>query len=79
VGFEDGLNFWGGATVFDPNGELVAQGPYQEEALVVAPLDLGQVRRTRARLPLLRDERHALVLREIERITSGDARARDKG
>ena len=79
VGFEDGLNFWGGATVFDPNGELVAQGPYQEEALVVAQLDLGQVRRTRARLPLLRDERHALVLREIERITSGDARARDKG
>jgi predicted amidohydrolase len=79
VGFEDGLNFWGGATVFDPNGDLVAQGPYQEEALVVAPLDLGQVRRTRARLPLLRDERHALVLREIQRITAGDSGARDKG
>ncbi len=23
--FEDGLHFWGGATLFDPNGELVAQ------------------------------------------------------
>jgi NAD+ synthase (glutamine-hydrolysing) len=79
VGFEDGLNFWGGATVFDPNGELVAQGPYQEEALTVAHLDLGQLRRTRARLPLLRDERHALVLREIERIMSGDNAAKDKG
>jgi NAD+ synthase (glutamine-hydrolysing) len=79
VGFEDGLHFWGGATVFDPNGELVAQGPYQEEALTVAELDLGQVRRTRARLPLLRDERHALVRREIERITAGVSGARDKG
>lgn len=79
VGFEDGLNFWGGATIFDPNGELVAQGPYQEEALTVVTLDLGQLRRTRARLPLLRDERHALVLREIQRITSGDNAAKDKG
>jgi len=79
VGFEDGLNFWGGGTVFDPNGDLIAQGPYHEEALTVAPIDLGQLRRTRARLPLLRDERHALVLREIERITSGSAGARDKG
>jgi predicted amidohydrolase len=79
VGFEDGLHFWGGSTVFDPTGNLVAQGPYQEEALVVAELDLAQVRRTRARLPLLRDERHALVRREIERITGGDSGARDKG
>jgi len=79
VGFEDGLHFWGGATVFDPNGDLVAQGPYQEEALTVADLDLDQLHRTRARLPLLRDERHALVRREIERITGGDTGARDKG
>lgn len=79
VGFEDGLNFWGGATIFDPNGELVAQGPQQEEALTVATLDLGQLRRTRARLPLLRDERHALVLREIQRIMAGDNAAKDKG
>jgi NAD+ synthase (glutamine-hydrolysing) len=79
VGFEDGLNFWGGATIFDPNGELVAQGPYIEEALTVADLDLAQIRRTRTRLPLLRDERHALVRREIERITAGDMGARDKG
>ena len=68
VGFEDGLHFWGGSTVFDPDGELVAQAPYQEEALTLAELDLGQLHRTRARLPLLRDERTALVQRELERI-----------
>ena len=32
---EDGLNFWGGSTVFDPNGKLLAQAPYHEEALTV--------------------------------------------
>ena len=31
VGFEDGLHFWGGSTVFDPNGELVAQGPTKQK------------------------------------------------
>ena len=67
-GFEDGLNFWGGSTVFDPNGTLVAQAPYFEEALTKTEIDLNQLHRTRARLPLLRDERPELVLRELERM-----------
>jgi NAD+ synthase (glutamine-hydrolysing) len=70
VGYEDGLNFWGGATVFDPNGERVAQGPYFEEALTFSTLDLNQLHRTRARLPLLRDERTHLVQNELNRILS---------
>lgn len=70
VGYEDGLHFWGGATVFDPNGERLAQGPYFEEALTLVNLDLNQVRRTRARLPLLRDERTELVQKELNRILS---------
>ncbi len=70
VGYEDGLNFWGGATVFDPSGERIAQGPYFEEALCAADLDLNQLRRTRARLPLLRDERTGLVRKELDRILS---------
>lgn len=72
VGFEDGLLFWGGATVNDPNGELLARGPYFEEALTVVELDLNQLRRTRARLPLLRDERTNLVRNELNRLLSSD-------
>jgi predicted amidohydrolase len=68
VGYEDGLHFWGGATVNDPNGELLAQGPYFEEALTLVQLDLNQLRRTRARLPLLRDERTNLTMSELQRI-----------
>jgi len=70
VGFEDGLLFWGGATVNDPNGEILAQGPYFEEAITFAELDLNQIRRTRSRLPLLRDERTGLVQKELARILS---------
>jgi NAD+ synthase (glutamine-hydrolysing) len=68
TGFEDGLNFWGGSTVFDPNGKLLAQAPYFEEALTVVEIDLNQLHRTRARLPLLRDERPDLLERELNRI-----------
>lgn len=68
VGYEDGLNFWGGSTAFDPNGELIVKAPYHQEALTLAEIDLNQLHRTRARLPLLRDERTALVVREMQRI-----------
>jgi predicted amidohydrolase len=68
TGFEDGISFWGGATLYDPNGDLVAQGPYHEEALTIAEIDLGQIHRTRARMPLLRDERTSLMQRELARI-----------
>ncbi len=72
VGFEDGLNFWGGSTVFDPDGALVAKAPYHEESLTYADIDLNQLHRTRARLPLLRDERTGLVQRELTRILSNE-------
>jgi len=68
VGYEDGMNFWGGSTIFDPNGDLVVQGPYHEEALVITEIDLNQLHRTRARLPLLRDERTGLMQRMLERV-----------
>ena len=68
TGFEDGVNFWGGSTAYDPEGVLLAQGPHYEDCLVTARLDLNQLRRTRIRLPLLRDERVELTMRELRRI-----------
>lgn len=72
VGYEDGLNFWGGSTIVDPNGDLMVQAPYFEETLIIQALDLNQLRRTRSRLPLLRDERSDLMLHELTRIVGGD-------
>ena len=70
VGYEDGLNFWGGSTIFDPDGNLVVRAPDFEEALTIAEIDLNQLHRSRARMPLLRDERTNLIQHELERILS---------
>lgn len=70
VGYEDGLNFWGGSTLFDPSGDLLIKGKYHQESVVLADVDLNQLHRVRARLPLLRDERTSLVQRELGRILS---------
>ena len=68
VGYEDGKNFWGGSSVVDPDGEFMTRGLYFDEALITQQIDLNQLHRTRARLPLLRDERPGLVRRELGRI-----------
>jgi NAD+ synthase (glutamine-hydrolysing) len=73
VGYEDGKNFWGGSSVVDPNGEFLTHGLYFDEALITQTIDLNQVHRTRARLPLLRDERPHLIQRELARILNGEA------
>jgi NAD+ synthase (glutamine-hydrolysing) len=73
VGYEDGLNFWGGSTVFDPNGNLLTRASHYQETLSLVEIDLGQLRRTRTRLPLLRDERTALIIREMKRILGENA------
>ena len=70
VGYEDGKNFWGGSSIVDPNGEFLLRGTYFDEALLIQSIDLNQLNRTRSRLPLLRDERPQLLLRELSRILS---------
>ena len=75
VGYEDGLHCWGGSTIYNPDGELLAKAPLQEEALTYCEINLNDLHHTRARLPLLRDERTALVQREMNRILSRDGSA----
>ncbi len=70
VGYEDGKNFWGGSSVVDPDGEFLLRGTYFDECLLTQQIDLNQLHRTRSRLPLLRDERPDLLLRELGRVVS---------
>ena len=68
VGYEDGINFWGGSEIIAPDGLCLVKAPYFEEAVVYAELDPAALRRVRIRLPLLRDEKLDLTVREYQRI-----------
>ena len=68
VGYEDGVNFWGGSEVVGPDGTVLVRAPYFEEALVTAEVSAEAMRRQRSLLPLLRDERLDLTYRELRRI-----------
>ncbi len=47
VGFEDGVNFWGGSQIVAPNGTTIAAGKNFEEDLIVAEIDSNEIRRAR--------------------------------
>ncbi|MFP4324170.1 MAG: nitrilase-related carbon-nitrogen hydrolase [Anaerolineales bacterium] len=68
AGFEDGIAFGGGSNIIGPDGEVVARCPDFEPAVQHQHIDLNDLRRTRARLPLLRDERPDITLRELTRV-----------
>jgi predicted amidohydrolase len=68
VGVDESISFWGGSEVIGPSGEAVFSAPLFEEGLFTADVPLRDLRRERAALPLLRDERLELQAREIGRI-----------
>jgi predicted amidohydrolase len=47
VGFEDGVNFWGGSEIVDPFGSVVKVAKFFDEDLIVAEIDFNKVRRSR--------------------------------
>jgi NAD+ synthetase len=55
VGFEGGKAFVGGSLIAGPRGNILVEGPVFEEALVTASLDLSDIARVRAEMPLLAD------------------------
>jgi NAD+ synthase (glutamine-hydrolysing) len=55
VGFEGGKAFPGGSLVAGPRGELLAEGPVFEDALLRVTLDFEEITRARADMPLLSD------------------------
>ncbi len=68
VGVDESITFWGGSEVVGPAGQTVFQAPLHDEGLHLVEIDLDDVRSERISLPLLRDERPELVLRQLERI-----------
>jgi predicted amidohydrolase len=70
VGVDESISFWGGSEVILPSGEALLTAPLFEAGLFVADAPLGDLRRERLALPLLRDERPELQVRELSRIVA---------
>ncbi len=54
-GFEGGKGFVGGSMVADPFGKLIAQGPVNEEYVLLAQIDFDLIQVARAQTPLISD------------------------
>jgi predicted amidohydrolase len=70
VGVEESISFWGGSEVISPTGEVLFGAPLYDEGLFTVDISLADVRRERIVLPLLRDERPELQVRELGRIVA---------
>ena len=70
VGVDESISFWGGSEVIAPTGEPLLRAPLYDEGLFTVDVSLADVRRERISLPLLRDERPELQLRELARIVA---------
>jgi NAD+ synthase (glutamine-hydrolysing) len=75
VGFEGGKAFPGGSILAGPRGDLLAQAPVFQEAIIPAVLDFEEITRARADLPLLAD----LEMRLPHLLGSLHAARRDRG
>lgn len=75
VGFEDGVGFWGGSEIIDPNGSRLAKAKYYETDLIAAEINLKAARRQRVASPLLRDEDIDLTINELLRIRGREVEA----
>jgi NAD+ synthase (glutamine-hydrolysing) len=68
VGYEDGVNFWGGSEVIGPGGDVVASAKLFDEDLIVAEIDSNEIRRARRLSRHFLDEDPDFVSRELERL-----------
>ena len=68
VGYEDGVNFWGGSEVIGPHGDTIVQAKLFDEDMVFAEIDTDEVKRARRQSRHFLDDDLALLLREGRRI-----------
>jgi predicted amidohydrolase len=68
VGFEDGINFWGGSDIVGPDGEVVVRAKLFEEDMIIARIDANEVRRARRFSRHFLDDDPGLTLKELQRI-----------
>ncbi len=70
VGVDESISFWGGSEIIGPSGAAIFSAPLYDEGLFSVDVAMADIRRERIALPLLRDERPELIVRELARIVA---------
>ncbi len=68
VGVEDGLIFWGGSELVQPNGRATAKAQYYKEELLIADIDMHILKHARLNTTLLSDEKPPILIEEFTRL-----------
>jgi NAD+ synthase (glutamine-hydrolysing) len=68
VGYEDGINFWGGSEIVDPFGNVVAKGELFSEELIFADIELTEVQRARRFARHFLDEDLNIINRNLPKL-----------
>lgn len=66
VGFEDGVNFWGGSEIVDPFGNVNKAAKFFDEDLIFSEINLNSVRRSRQLARHFLDEDINMLRNEVE-------------
>jgi N-carbamoylputrescine amidase len=69
VGTHRGVDFFGGNLAVSPDGSILAQGPIDEEYLLIADLPIADLHHSRAQYPRLRAgyDRHPALYTDLTR------------
>lgn len=68
VGFEDGINFWGGSEIVDPFGNVLSAAKLFEEDMIYAEINFEELRRARHQARHFLDEDLDLTIRNLKKI-----------
>jgi len=71
VGFEDGVNFWGGSEVVDPFGNVAKYAKFFDEDLIISQININSVRRARHLARHFLDEDVNFLRHEVELLSEG--------
>lgn len=68
VGFEDGVNFWGGSEIVTPNGEVSSVAKIFDEETIYSRIDLAEIDKARLFARHFLDERPEIVAAHLRKL-----------
>lgn len=68
VGYEDGVNFWGGSEIVNPFGKVLNLAKFIDEDIIYSDIDLGEITRSRRLAGHFLDENLNLTIENLVKV-----------